>query len=234
VGASNPISDASTRFFGLLMPLMTMTFKTALKIALLLLSVCLFGAPRAAQAQSIIRQPGNHANYSFEVEPHLAFQWTDRIGTDDGIGPGVRFNIPFMHNGPISRINNSMGITFGLDITFSDGGLGYCYRGYDPRLVDNDDCNVTEFWLPVAMQWNFYLTPVISVFGEPGFAIAHRRWSYQWFCQGNGGELCDRDFDDTDLEFVLWGGARFMFSDRIGATVRVGYPMVTAGINFLL
>jgi hypothetical protein len=212
-----------------------MTVKAALKIALVLFSVCLFGAPSVARAQSIVRQPGNHANYSFEIEPHLAFQWTDRVGTDDGIGPGVRVNIPFMHNGPISRINNNMGITFGLDVTFSDGGYGWCYARYGntPR-IDDDDCSVTEIWLPVAMQWNFYLTKVISVFGEPGFAIAHRRWDYQWYCAGANGNLCDYDGSDTDLEFVLWGGGRFMFSDSIGATVRIGYPMITAGINFLL
>lgn len=212
-----------------------MTAKAALKIALVLLSLCLLGAPGVAHAQSIIRQPGNHQNYTFEIEPHFAFQWADRLGTDDGIGPGVRVNIPFMHNGPIARINNSMGITFGMDVTFSDGGYGWCYGRYgvDVRRGD-EDCSVTEIWLPVAMQWNFYLTKVISVFGEPGFAIAHRRWDYEWYCQGLNGNLCEYDDSDTDLEFVLWGGGRFMFSDNIGATVRVGYPMITAGINFLL
>jgi hypothetical protein len=93
---------------------------------------------------------------------------------------------------------------------------------------------VTEFWLPVAMQWNFYLTKVISVFGEPGFAIAHRRWSYNWYCDGNTGAYCDRTYTTNDLEFIFAGGGRFMFSDKIGATVRIGFPMITAGINFLL
>jgi hypothetical protein len=144
----------------------------------------------------------------------------------------MRVNIPFMHNGPIPKINNNMGITFGLDITFGDAGP-YCYNGYNPD-VWGDDCNVTEFWLPVAMQWNFFLTDVISVFGEPGFAIAHRRWNFEYYCNGVGNPICDGDDSDTDLEFVFWGGGRFMFSDKIGATVRIGYPMITAGINFLL
>ena len=212
-----------------------MTAKAAFSITLLFLSVCLIGAPSVAHAQSIIRQPGNHPNYSFEIEPHLAFQWTNRYGVDDGIGPGARFNIPFMHNGPISRINNNMGITFGIDVTFSDGGYGWCYGRYgNTARFDDDDCSVTEVWLPVAMQWNFFLTKVISVFGEPGFAIAHRRWDYQWYCEGVAGNTCDYDGSDTDIEFVMWGGGRFMFSDNIGATVRIGYPMITAGINFLL
>jgi hypothetical protein len=212
-----------------------MTAKAFLKVALSALPLCLLAVPSAAHAQAIIRQPGNHPNYNLEIEPHFAFQWTDRIGTDDGIGPGVRFNIPFMHNGPIPKINNNMGITFGLDITFSDGGPGWCRNGLPRDQWYNDsDCNVTEIWLPVAMQWNFFLTKVISVFGEPGFAIAHRRWDYEWYCDGANNPRCDGDESDTDLEFVLWGGGRFMFSDSIGATVRIGYPMVTAGVNFLL
>jgi hypothetical protein len=214
---------------------MSMTAKTSLKVALSALSLCLLGAPGVAHAQSIIRQPGNHADYSVEIEPHFAFQWANRIGNDEGIGLGARFNIPFMHNGPIKTINNSMGISFGMDITFSDGGPGWCYGRYGRDFrYDNDDCNVTEVWLPVVMQWNFYLTKVISVFGEPGFAIAHRRWDYEWYCEGLNGNVCDYDDSDTELEFVFWGGARFMFSDRIGATVRIGHPMITAGINFLL
>lgn len=194
-------------------------------------ALCVLGFCGNASAQSIVRQPGNHPNYDFEIEPHLAFQWTDRQGTDDGIGPGVRFNIPFVHNGPIRTINNNMGITFGLDITFGGGGYGcYPYDRRDPGY----NCSVTEFWLPVAMQWNFFLTKVISVFGEPGLAIAHRRWSYPSYCNGNNRPLCDEHFNRTTIEPVFWGGGRFMFSDRVGATIRLGFPMITAGVNILM
>ena len=210
-----------------------MISRAALKISVTAALLLGLGLPSVAQAQSIIKQPGNHANYTVEIEPHLAFQWADRFGNNSGFGPGARVNIPFVHNGPISTINNSMGITFGMDLTFGNGGPGWCYGRYD-RDRWRDDCSVTEFWLPVAMQWNFYLTKVISVFGEPGFAIAHRRWDYEWYCEGLNGNACDYDGNDTNLEFVLWGGGRFMFTDNIGATVRIGYPMITAGINFLL
>src|SRR5688572_13062301 len=86
---------------------------SALKIGLCaaLLLVCGAGT---ASAQSVIKQPGNHPNYSVEIEPHIALQWTNRFGDNEGIGPGARFNIPFMHNGPIKSINNNMGISFGL------------------------------------------------------------------------------------------------------------------------
>jgi len=206
--------------------------RTNVLVALCLAALVLLGAPGTANAQSVIKQPGNHPDYSFEIEPHLAFQWADRLGTDSGFGPGVRFNIPFVHNGPIPSINNNMGITFGADLTFGDGGYGWCYGQYNPQnLPAGRSCNVTEFWLPVAMQWNFFLTKVISVFGEPGFAIAHRHWSNQLNC---GNVVCDYSYSTNDLEFILAGGARFMFSDRVGATIRLGFPMITAGINVLL
>lgn len=210
-----------------------MTSKTNVLVSLALAALVLFGMPGSAHAQSIIKQPGNHPDYSFEIEPHLAFQWADRLGNDSGFGPGVRFNIPFVHNGPIPSINNNMGITFGADLTFGDGGWGWCYGNPNNR-PNGQNCSVTEFWLPVAMQWNFFLTKVISVFGEPGLAIVHRRWSYQGFCAGGAGALCDYSNSTNDLEFIMAGGGRFMFSDKVGATVRLGYPMITAGINILL
>lgn len=212
----------------------SMTSRAALKIAPLLAALPL-AFSGVANAQNIVKQPGNHAQYALEIEPHLAFQWAGRFGANDGFGPGARFNIPFMHNGPISTINNNMGITFGLDLTFGDGGPGWCYGRYDRNLwINGESCSVTELWLPVAMQWNFYLTKVISVFGEPGFALAHRRWSNRWYCNGNGNAACEERYTANDLEFIMSAGGRFMFTDNIGATVRIGYPMVTAGINFLL
>jgi hypothetical protein len=210
-----------------------MTVRTLLKLAFSLALSLVVLWPARAGAQSIIKEPGNHPTYAVEIEPHFVFQWSNRLGADDGFGPGVRVNIPFLHNGPIPRINNNMAIGVGLDVTFGTGGRGWCYGAYNPNAWGTD-CHVTEFWLPVTLQWNFFLTKVISVFGEPGFAIAHRSWNGPINCNGNNGPLCDHDYSTNDFEFVFWGGARFMFSDRVGATVRIGTPSLTAGINILL
>lgn len=212
-----------------------MISRAALWVALCAAMLVSLGTPAVAHAQNIVRQPGNHPDYSVEIEPHLAFQWADRVGSNDGFGPGARFNIPFLRNGPISTINNNMAITFGLDLTFGDGGYGWCYDRYDRTYrVPNGGCNVTELWLPVGVQWNFFLTKVISVFGEAGLAIAHRRWSDD-VCSGTGAPPCGGSYSTTDFEpIIIGGGARFMFSNKVGATVRIGFPMITAGINFLL
>lgn len=198
------------------------------------LGLSLLAAPSEAAAQSIVKQPGNHPHYSVELEPHAVFQWSNRFGGDDGFGPGARVNIPFLSNGPIKSINNNMAIGVGLDITFGDNNCQWWWNRLPRDRFSNADCHVTEVWMPVMLQWNFFLTKVISVFVEPGFAIAHRRWDWQWYCDGNAPALCDYDDSDTDLEVAFWGGARFMFSDTVGATVRVGTPYLAVGINFLL
>lgn len=189
-------------------------------------------AADVASAASVIKRPGAHPSYSFELEPHLVFQWDNRWGDDDGLGPGVRFNIPFLDNGPISSINNNMAIGVGLDITFGDDNCSFWY-GRTNVPWDRHDCSVTEVWAPVVLQWNFFLTDIISVFGEPGLAFVHRNFDGEYYCQGNSGPLCEYDDTDNELEGVFWGGARFQFSDTVGLTVRLGTPYVSVGANFL-
>jgi hypothetical protein len=184
----------------------------------------------AASAQ--IKQPGAHPDYGVEIEPHLLLQWTNRPWGDEGFGPGIRINVPLMDNGPIDKINNNMAIGFGFDWAHFGDICKYWWGRRFAGQPDDLDCSADVFWFPVVLQWNFWLTPVISVFGEPGLAIEHTRWRWEGYC--NGFEICDFDGSDTDLEFVFWGGARFMFSDSVGATVRVGTPYISAGINFLL
>ncbi len=171
--------------------------------------------PSLANAQ--IKSPGAHPDYSVELEPHLALQYHR---WDDGVGPGLRVNIPFFHNGPIDSINNNMAIGFGFDWIFVDDDH---FRGCDDRFRD---CDATQVWFPVVLQWNFWFTDIISVFGEPGIAARYIDYDND-FCRGD----CD-DFDF--FEPVFWGGARFQFSDVVGLTVRVGTPYVSVGANFLL
>jgi hypothetical protein len=162
-----------------------------------------------------------------ELEPHLVLDWAGVPGHhEEGIGLGFRASIPLFHNGPISTINNNMAISFGLDWTYADRACG-------PRANPwNESCELNSFWFPVTLQWNFFLTDIISVFGEPGLAVVHYRWDTWDRCWAPG--YCDPNGHDTVLRPVFSGGARFLFSDHIGAVVRLGYPFITAGITFLL
>lgn len=68
--------------------------------------------------------------------------------------------------------------------------------------------------VPLVLQWNFWLSQHWSVFGEPGVAI------------GSG--------TDTVLWPAFFAGGRFLFTDRIALTMRIGYPEVSVGVSFLL
>jgi hypothetical protein len=185
-----------------------------------------------SHAQSIIKQPGNHVLYSVDLEPHAVFGWDDHYYGGGAFGLGMRATIPFLRNGPISTINNDMGIGFGLDwVTRGSCNRGYYYGG-NPRDDYYFDCSAYAIYLPVVLQWNFYITDIITVYGEPGFAI---RYAHV------GVTLPDefgvrRDYSNgyTDPIFVMSGGAKFMFGRTVGLNVRVGYPYFTVGASILL
>jgi hypothetical protein len=185
-----------------------------------------------------IKHPGDHIKYELEVEPHFVYQWEHETGLDEGMGAGIRVSVPIIEDGPIKTINNSMAIGFGLDWThFSDPcGSYYWWDGHKPDPKDpnyyywNQECSANQIWLPVVLQWNFWLTKTISVFGEPGLGIQHVRWSYNVPCNSPTG-WCEVDESDTDLEPVFWAGARFLVSDHLGITLRLGSPSFNAGVS---
>ena len=95
-----------------------------------------------------------------------------------------------------------------------------------------DDCDGTDLWLPVTFQWNFFFTKVVGAFFEPGLAVSY--WHREWI-DDCGGDPCEREGSDLDLaEFVVFVGGRFLFSERAGMTVRIGWPYVSIGGTFLL
>jgi hypothetical protein len=169
--------------------------------------------PRPAAAASIITHPGDHPKYSFEAEPHLAFA-PFRNG---GFGPGFRGTLVLVDNGFVSSINNSIGLGFGVDwIFFGDHCQG---------PIANGRCNnARDVILPVVLQWNFWLHPNWSVFGEPGVAF---------HLLGGGGDHFAFDW------FTIYGGGRYHFNDSIALTMRVGAPflhenVISIGVSFLL
>jgi hypothetical protein len=150
--------------------------------------------------------------YSVEVEPHLILGWAN-VGRNDplpfnadfnnnaGFGPGVRLSVPLVDNGFVKTINNNVALGFGVD---------WAHYG---RVGAN------VLWFPVVMQWNFFITDVITVFGEPGGAFR--------FVSGHGN-------GDLHADLVLQAGAKFMFSRNVGLTLRAGYPYFSAGLTILL
>jgi hypothetical protein len=165
----------------------TLAFALALSAALVVPGV-------AAADESIIKNPGDHPNYTFEAEPHglLGFGGPFRHGRGE-LGAGFRGTVIIVDNGFVKTINNSVGITFGGDVFFGRGTL----------------------FIPVAMQWNFWLTTHWSVFGEPGLGFA-----------------ANRDRGAGLLHPVLMAGGRYHFTEKIALTMRIGYPAISVGASF--
>jgi hypothetical protein len=176
-----------------------------------------------AQAQSSIRVPGQRPRYSFELEPHLLltpFEAPD-VPSGDGYGLGVRGTIEIAPDGFIPKLNDSVGIGFGLDWIHYDGlgGRGYC-RQFDhtaqgvPVCVETSAHSSNYLFVPVVMQWNFWLHRQWSVFGEPGLALTH-------------------GVDTFGVVPVFSAGGRFHFNDSVALTARIGYPSFSVGVSFL-
>jgi len=196
-------------------------------------SVLVAGSP--ARAESIIRNPGDHPLYGVELEPHAVFQYVfapDFMG-HLGFGAGLRASIPFLGNGPIETINNNMAISFGGDwVHFS---RDWCAGGHpNAAWPGGHGCSANAFWFPVAVQWNFFLTDIISVFGEPGLALVYN-WVSGWEpCSNPASPACEYHRSHFEIEFAGWGGARFLLGKSVALTVRVGTPSMTLGASFLL
>ncbi len=177
-----------------------------------------------SHAQSIIKNPGDHPDYKVELEPHLDFGWAN-LYASNGFGAGARASIPIVRNGFVSTINNSVAISFGID------WLRYnaCYfRGV--RGFDGFGCGASFFVFPVAMQWNFWLSPQWSVFGEPGLYIYHGVFDDN-FCGNIPG--CGYP-TRTGIDVAAYVGGRFHFNDTVALTLRIGYPTFSFGVSFLL
>jgi len=205
----------------------------ALGVALVSLAALLLVRPAAAQ--STIQKYGARPSYGVELEPHLAIGWIDPpgYGTGEGIGLGARGTFEIVGHGFIPSINNSVGIGVGLDwIHYSGDGTGprgRCVR-YVAAPAGTNVCvqvagsgnDETDYlWIPVVMQWNFWLHRRWSVFGEIGAALR---------------------FDDMhDLELspvISWAGGRYHFTDSTTLTLRLGLPFVltpyiSLGVSFL-
>jgi hypothetical protein len=183
------------------------------------------GSPALAD----IRSPQDHPDV--EIQPHLVIQWHDEpLWDDDGIGVGVHVGIPIVSRGPITTINNSLAIGFGLDWAYFDS---YCGRfALDPR----EDCSANDFWLPVYLQWNFYFSDLISAFPALGLAIEYETWDGVVCAGGRGPDWywCDDDGSDLDVEPVLWLGVRFHVATALAITLQLGTPSLLLGVSVFM
>ncbi len=173
-------------------------------------------APDALAVDWVIKSPNAHPAYRAELEPHLnallyRAGWGQRsVGRAFGnaeIGAGFRASIELGDPLFIPKINNTIAITFGLDLN-SCSSRTWC------------GSRSTEVWSPVALQWNFFLTRKWSVFAEFG-GIVH---------------TYSLSFARSSLwvDPAIFIGTRFHFNDKIALTIRGGTPWIGVGVSFFV
>lgn len=176
-----------------------------------------------AAAQSTIKSPGLRPRYAVELEPHLLLGPFDPPGRarDDGFGLGFRATFEIVPDGFIAKINDSVGIGIGADFVRYERAdtWGECTEFVGgpngTRIcVEVDGDSRDRVFVPVVMQWNFWLARHWSVFGEPGL--------FAYFGEDFGVR-----------PFALFLGGRYHFNDAIALTLRIGYPTLSVGASFM-
>ncbi|HZF50522.1 MAG TPA: hypothetical protein VE093_17815 [Polyangiaceae bacterium] len=169
-----------------------------------------------ALARPVIKNPNDHPDYTAELEPHATFIfWHGRYHNysrrgyhgfgDPEFGAGFRATIELADPAFIPKINNTVGITFGLDLT-NNACRGCFSRNYGYYI-----------WSPVGLQWNFFITDKFSAFADVGFMLRSLGF-----------------FDDIYPDLYGMVGGRWHFTDKVSFTFRVGVPFVNLGVSFFV
>ncbi len=196
-----------------------------LSLPSLVLAAALLSLARPAAADTLtIKRDGDHPRYFFEAEPHLLIAALNPPGPahDVGLGVGFRGTIQLLDRGFIKHINDSVGIGIGFDWLHYAHGEFHCTKtilggpNNQPQCYSHTYSSVSYFYIPVVMQWNFWLSRNWSVFGEPGAA-------FRIVSPGTN------HFDP-----VVDVGGRWHFADTVTLTLRAGYPDFSVGLSFLL
>lgn len=170
-------------------------------------------APVSAQMQPLA-EPSRHEDYDFELEPHLVWQWAaNEVAQDDGLGLGVRLSMPVIHNGPLEGIDNNIAV-----------GVGLTWAGFIGCRVKGVSCSEHNLWVPLVAQWNFFLRPGISIFGELGLGFRDAIYSIGGSCLGSG---CSRS--SLEIHPVFWVGGRFRLTSDWSVVARLGSPWLELG-----
>jgi hypothetical protein len=189
----------------------------------------------SALGRAQIREPGAHLHYGVEVEPQLTLKLFHVPGEASGLGPGIRFSVPILKDGPIGAWNNSLVIGAGFNWNYYQENCGVYFwedstlppRG-PQRASFVKPCKAHQFIVPVVVQWNFYMSRFLTLFAEPGLSLQHERRSGDGWCDGSP---CSAKDHETKLPFVFWAGARMMMSDSVALTIRLGTPYVSTGVS---
>jgi hypothetical protein len=181
------------------------------------------------------RPAARSPRYAVELQPHVIAQWAALPRRSEvGLGLGFRASIPVLGLPPLRGLRHNLAVSFGMDWAY----LGVC----ESRAPA---CRGDDFWFPVVMQWNLFLTRWWSVFPELGLAIHHAAWGVRYIdepgpapragvCGPGRAPDCWVEGRLTELTPAAWLGTRFSLSDAFSFTLRMGFPAFVAGVSLRL
>jgi hypothetical protein len=189
----------------------------------------LLSAAAQARPRGMIHDWRAPISYDLELEPHLVFGAAPPgPGVGSGAGVGVRGSVVVAPEGFIDHVNDSVAVGFGLD--YGHYSSAWSINGYrdqclhfEPGPAGTDICTEVSsrggtynyLYIPVVMQWNFWPARRWSAFVEPGI---------DFYYLGNHG---------FTLGPAVYVGGRFLLTDRIALTLRIGYPTASLGASFM-
>jgi len=199
-----------------------------------------------ARADAPVQQRASRLDYALELEPHALLSIADprREYSSVAWGLGLRLSVPVADHGFIPTANDSVAFGFGVGwvryeaescpgmwaptctrtvpgVTPPDGAAG----GAVPICVETggvvlgSSMDAHYFYLPIALQYDFWLPNRLSLFLEAGVIpfVAD---------PSEGAERIG-----VHPSFAL--GLRGRFSKRTTLTLRLGYPTLSLGLSFL-
>jgi len=120
-----------------------------------------------------------------------------------GIGAGARYELPLVHDGFISTLNDSVELEFGGDVWYAGFEGGY-----------------TGLMIPVEGKWSFHLTPRLAVYGKVGLGLSFFFWSSSF-----------SNNSATRLHLNGATGALFQLNDSLWLRGELGYSGLKFGVS---
>jgi hypothetical protein len=155
-----------------------------------------------------------HPKHLAQFELHGAFALGDEYGP--GGGAGLRVTVPVAENTPFKRIDDTIGISIGLD--------WIRYGTYRPLGPGKDTVRTDAFYVPLAVPLDVWLGN-IAIFVEP--TVVWRFTSY-------GSQCAIVQCDPTSRVFPTGAvGVRIRTAERVALTIRASWPMFTLGGSWI-
>lgn len=193
------------------------SFASSTVIATALATALLCALPSAAHAEDAPSAPVRatwHPKFLADVEVHGLFAVGDLYGP--GGGAGVRVTVPIAEHTPFRRIDDTVGISIGLDWAH--------YATYRPRGPGHEKIAADAFYVPLAVPLDLWLGKV-ALFIEPTVVWRFTRY---------GSECAIIKCDESSRVFPTGAvGMRIRTAERVSITLRASWPMFTLGGSWM-